>query len=262
MTKIIQSNTQLDEPLEKRELEKDISEKEKKLNDLIEEVEQLKIDLTAVKQEYDIKIGRLYLKLDELDLEILKFKKIEDLINNGFTFEQAQKMVEETLKKRREQIEEEYKRLNDEEKEVETRKDISAEDKEELKKLWRKLAHKYHPDKAGGNEEMMKKINKAYAEGDLETLRAIDQTGNGNSVEPQTIEDLKNKLAELESTIEKIYQEYESLKKSEWFILSENIEKAKKHGRDILSELADKVLSDISKKENQIRELQKKYGQE
>jgi hypothetical protein len=261
MIKIIKPNYALDEPIEKRELEKAIWEKEKKLNDLIEEIEHLKIDLTVVKQEYDVRVGRLYLKLDELDLEILKFKKIEDLINKGFSFEEAQKIVEETLKKRREQITEEYKKLNEEEKEVETRKGISAEDKEELKKLWRKLAHKYHPDKIGGNEEMMKKINKAYAEGDLETLRAIDQSGTGNGVKTQTVEVLKSKLAGLEISIKKINQEYESLKKSEWFILKENIEKAKEHDRDILIELADKVLSDIAKKENQVSELMKKYGQ-
>ncbi len=261
MTKIIKSNSAIDEPLEKRELEKTISEKERALNELIEEIEQLKIDLTAVKQEYDVKVGRLYLKLDELDLEILKFKKIEDLINKGFSFEEAQKIVEETLKKRREQIEDEYKKLNEEEKEVESRKNISEEEKDELKKLWRKLAHKYHPDKVGGDEEMMKKINKAYAEGDLETLRAIDQNGAENDIKTQTIEALKNKLAGIEISIKKNHQEYELLKKSEWFILRENIEKAKKHGRDILSELADKVLSDIAKKENQVGELKKKYGQ-
>ena len=50
MKKIIKSNTSLDEPLEKRELEKVISEREKKLNTLIDEIEQLKIDLTVVKQ--------------------------------------------------------------------------------------------------------------------------------------------------------------------------------------------------------------------
>ena len=35
--------------------------------------------------------------------------------------------------------------------------------KEEIKKAYRKMAHKYHPDKKGGDEEMMKKINEAYA---------------------------------------------------------------------------------------------------
>lgn len=261
MKKIIKSNTSLDEPLEKRELEKAISEREKKLNALIDEIEQLKIDLTVVKQEYDVKVGRLYLKLDEVDLEILKFKKIEDLISKGFSFEEAQKVVEETLRKKREQIEEEYKKLDEEEKDIENRKDISEEDKAELKKLWRKLAHKYHPDKANGNEEMMKKINKAYAEGDLETLRAIDQNEVGADIEVKTIEALKNKLVGLEKSINKISKEFEQLKRSEWYILKENIDKAKKQKRDILGELADKVLTDIAKKENQVSELKKKYGQ-
>ncbi len=261
MNKIVKSNSTLDESLEKRELEKAISEKEKKFNALIEEVEQLKIDLTIVKQEYDVKVGRLYLKLDEVDLEILKFKKIEDSISKGFSFEEAQKVVEETLRKRREQIEEEYKKLDEEEKDIESHKDISEEDKSELKKLWRKLAHKYHPDKANGNEEMIKKINKAYAEGDLETLRAIDQNEVGTDIEVKTIEALKNKLVGLEKSIQKIHQEFEQLKKSEWYILKENIEKAKKQKRDILGELADKVLTDIAKKENQVSELKKKYEQ-
>ncbi|MBU2529904.1 MAG: hypothetical protein KKD35_02595 [Elusimicrobia bacterium] len=261
MTKIVKSNTSLDEPLEKRELEKVISEKEKELNELIDKIEQLKIDLTIVKQEYEVKVGRLYLKLDEVDLEILKFKKIEDLISKGFSFEEAQRLVEETLKKRREQIEEEYKKLDEEEKDIESRKSISEEEKAELKKLWYKLAHKFHPDKANGSEKMMKKINKAYVDGDIETLRAIDQNETGADIEVKTIEALKNKLEVLGKSIEKINQKLEQLKRSEWYILKENIKKAKKQKRDILSELAEKLLDDIAKKENQLDKLKKRYGQ-
>jgi molecular chaperone DnaJ len=33
---------------------------------------------------------------------------------------------------------------------------------EEIKKAYRKLAHQYHPDKAGGNEQKFKEINEAY----------------------------------------------------------------------------------------------------
>ena len=260
MTKIIKSNTSLDEPKEKRELQQAISEKEKVLIGLVEEIENFKIDLSIVKQEYDIKIGRLYLKLDEVELEILKFKKIEDLINKGFSFEEAQKVVEDTLKKRREQIEEEYKKLNEEEKDVEKRKTISKEEQEELKKLFRKLAHKFHPDLTGGDDTMMKRINKAYTDGDLETLRAIDQGEGVGSVDIKTIEELKRKLAKLEESIKKALHEQEQLKRSEWAILKDSIDKAEKQNRDILSELADKVVEDIAKKENQIEELKKKYG--
>ncbi len=40
---------------------------------------------------------------------------------------------------------------------------VSAEaSDEEIKKAYRKLAHKHHPDKKGGNEEKFKEINEAY----------------------------------------------------------------------------------------------------
>lgn len=261
MSNIVKTNSSLDEPLEKRELERAIAEKEKLLVAILEKAEQLKIDLSVLKQEYDIKIGRLYLRLDEVDLEILEFKKIEDLLDKGFSFSEAQKIVEETLKKRREQIKEDYHKLDEEEKDFESRKIISADEQEELKKLWRKLAHKYHPDLAHGNEEMMKKINKAYAEGDLETLRAIDREKSGADIETSTIEGLKAKLATLEKSIEKANSDFEVMRKSEWVTLKKNIETATGQKRDLLNELSEKVLTDIAKKENQLGELKKKYGQ-
>ncbi|HTE49029.1 MAG TPA: hypothetical protein VK675_03930 [Candidatus Paceibacterota bacterium] len=258
--KIIKSNIALDELLEKRELKRIIAEKEKILIELVEKIERFKIDLSIVKQEYDLKIGRLYLKLDATNLEILKFKKIEDLMNKGFSFEDAQRAVEETLKKRREQIEKEYKKINEEERDTK-KKTISKEEKDELKKLFYKLAHKFHPDLAGGDDTTMKKINKAYADGNLETLRAIDKGEDVGNVDKKTIKELKIKLARLEESIKKALYEQEQLKHSEWAILKENMEKAKKQKRDILSELSEKVLEDIAKKENMLDELKKKHGQ-
>ena len=252
----------LDKSQEKNELKKVVSEKEKKLNKLIEKLEQLKIDLTIIKQEYEIKVGRLYIRLDEIDLEILKFKKIEDLINKGFSFEEAKKNIEENLKEKQEQIKKEYQKIDDEGKEFESRRNISKEEEDELKKIWRKLAMKYHPDKANGNEELMKKINKAYTEGDLETLETIDKGEYPETIsEELTIDELRKRLIIVEQSIKKVSQEIEQLQKSEWFILKENIEKAKNQNRDLLSELAEKILTDIAKKENQLKELKEKYGQ-
>ena len=54
---------------------------------------------------------------------------------------------------------------------------------EEIKKAYRKLAHKYHPDKAGGDEEKFKEINEAYQVLSDKTKRAqydqFGQTFNG-----------------------------------------------------------------------------------
>lgn len=261
MNNLIKTNSSLDEPFGKRRLERAIAEKEKLLIAILEKVERLRIDLSVLKQEYDIKIGRLYLRLDEVDLEISKFKKIEDLLEKGISFSEAQKTIKEMLKKRREQIKEEYRKLNEEEKDLEDRRVISADEQEELKKLWRKLAHKYHPDLAHGNAEMMKKINKAYAAGDLETLRAIDREKSVANIEISTIEGLKAKLVTLEKSIEKANSDFEAMSKSEWSILKKNIKAAAEQKRDLFKELSKKLLTDIAKKENQLGELKKKYGQ-
>lgn len=261
-TGILTPNTSLDEPLEKKELEKSVSEKEKLLVDLLQEIEQLKIDLSITKQEYDVKIGRLYLRLDEVNLEILKFKKIEDLLDQGLSFLEARKIVEESLKSHYEQIRDEYEKLKEEENALKNQKELNEKERQELKKLYHKLAHKFHPDLTGGNDLMMKKINKAYAEGDIDTLRAIDRENlSDETAKTTSIEELKNKLQALEKLILKTGSEYEILKKSEWFILKENIENAKTQKRDLLNELSDKILTDIAKQENHLKEFNKKYGQ-
>ncbi len=49
---------------------------------------------------------------------------------------------------------------------------------EEIKKAFRKLAHKYHPDKSNGNEEKFKEVNEAFQVlGNEEKRRRYDQFG-------------------------------------------------------------------------------------
>ena len=256
-TSLVPSNTSLDDTLEKKNLERAIAEKEKQLAEILEHTEKIKVDLSVTKYEYDIKIGRLYLKLDEIELEILKLKKIGDLIDQGLSFEEAKKKIDESLQKRKEHIEEEYKKLEDEEKNIKGKKQVSAYELEEIKRLYRKLAHKFHPDLNKGDDGMMKKVNEAYAGNDLESLRAIDESRFNEDTVIRTIDKLKEKLTKLEAAVVKANQQYILLKKSEWFVLKENIESALVQKRNLLHELADKVLTEIAKKQNQLADLQK-----
>ena len=260
-TALAHSNISLDDTLEKKNLERAIAEKEAQLAEILEQTEKVKLDLSVTKYEYDIKIGRLYLKLDEIDLEILKLKKIGDLMDQGLSYEDAKKKIDESLQKRKDHIEEEYKKLDDEEKSIKSKKHVSEYEQEEIKRLFRKLAHKFHPDLNNGDDVMMKKVNEAYANNDLESLRAIDESRHVGDVTIRTIEKLKEKLVKVENAVAKANQQYILLKKSEWFVLRENMETASQRKRDLLNELADKVLTEIAKKQNQLAELNKKYGQ-
>lgn len=57
------------------------------------------------------------------------------------------------------------------------KKDASAD---EIKKAFRKQAHKYHPDKGGGDEKKFKEANEAYQVlSDTEKRRKYDQYGQG-----------------------------------------------------------------------------------
>lgn len=52
--------------------------------------------------------------------------------------------------------------------------------KEDIKKAFRKLAHEYHPDKKGGNEEKFKEVNEAYSILSDDSKRAqYDTYGSG-----------------------------------------------------------------------------------
>lgn len=54
--------------------------------------------------------------------------------------------------------------------------------KEEVKKAFHKLAHKYHPDKKDGNEALFKEVNEAYQTlSDDKKRSAYDQFGHGYS---------------------------------------------------------------------------------
>lgn len=69
---------------------------------------------------------------------------------------------------------------------------------EEIKKAYRKLAHQYHPDKAGGNEAKFKEINEAYQMLSHQEKRAqYDRFGHGFdgfnfNFDPHSFDDLHN----------------------------------------------------------------------
>ncbi len=242
----------IDEPITVKNLKQQISEKKNRLIELTHIVEQLKIDLSLIRQEYNIKIGRLYLKLDQLDLEISKLTKIRKLMDEGYSLKEAKSHVDEETRSEQEKIDQENEKINEEQEKKENIQGLSEEEMNQLKSLYKDLVKKFHPDlvfdeaEKKKRQEIMKAINKAYREHDLAELKRIASKQVISEGQEDSIEVMQSLLKDIVSSVEKLQQEYKSLQESEWYQWMIRIKNAK--GRDLFQELEEKILDDISKK--------------
>ncbi len=253
MTKSKKSILELGETLEVEELKKEISIKEKELVEIITDTENLKNELSVLKQKYDSEIGRLYLQLDEIEIAISQFKTIEELVEKWLSREEAEMIIGERTRKEQEKIQKQYSEIQEQEDEIEKRKKINEAEQKELKQLYKKLALKFHPDVCGGDDTLMKKINQAYEQNDLEALRLLDQTDSFWENQSNWLEDLRKNLNNINKLIEAKNKELEQLKNSEWYVFHKNLQKNK----NLLGELKEKIISDINTKKKELISLKK-----
>ncbi len=237
---------------------------------LSNEIEDLKIEMGLFLGEYNSKVGDLYVELDRVKLQILEYelrkkiaesaeldesgKDIEEEVSEAFAnerekIEQMENEASESSKKREENIEREKHRSGLDE-------NIAGE----IKKIYRELASKFHPGRAKDeesklkNQEVMKKINVAYEEGDLETLKKYRrQADEEEKVERETPEEnferLKSEYKDVLKLVEKLQPELQNLKESDTYKLKERVKEAKELGKDVLAELVEKLKGEIE--ENQ-----------
>lgn len=139
---------------------------------------------------------------------------------------------------------------------------------EELKRLYRNIARQLHPDLATDENErarrhlVMAEVNGAYASGDEERLRAILRewhsspesiTGEGPGAELIRV---IRKIAQVEQRLRGIGSEIAELKASELHQLWIKVKDGGLRGRDVLTEMAEKVDTDITEAQERLRALQ------
>ena len=257
-----------------------LAEKEKKVSDLSIQIQNLKIALNLFLGEYNSRVGVLYISLDKIKLKIKEYqsrinlakgKKLSpDDLNN------IEKEVRENFFQERNKIDnlesgtsnssEEY----DKNLEKEKGKYLDRKSLEKQKKLYRKLALKFHPDRSK-NEKQREKfhkifsaINEAYQNGDLNTLlKYMKQAEREEQIAKETP---KEKLSRLKKDykiilgiILKIQRELEDLEASEVFKLKEKVYQAKEKGRDLLQELATSINLEISENQRMFDKLVAQY---
>lgn len=245
----------------KQRLEQSIQKKRQVLETWMEKVEELKIELNLIKNEYTVRIGYLLLKDNQLDLEIIQYKNLKKLMDEGMTYEEAKKAEEDKFYNEILRIQKEQEKLAEEKSFFEKRQEISKEVQEDIKMLWKKLIRKFHPDLVTNPEEkiakekLMKQINKAYTEGNYEMLLELESHTYIDHIEGTSNESLENILVQIENHIQKTKQEFTDLRESEWYEWKKRIDKTTEG--DVFAELEKKLLDDVVKKIEILQELRK-----
>lgn len=224
-------------------------------------LEALKDELLDVKHEHDVRIGRLHHESDMLDYSLFEVRKIRDLVDKGYSYADAKKLVEErTFAEFAKQKAAEEDAAGEElpPEEIKPKRNESAE----LKRLFRKLAHKFHPDLEGGDAEKMKIINQAYADGNIEKLQSLDRDDDEEAPDYSGIapDELSSHLDSMERIIVRLKQRLRAFTRSEWYILKTEIVKAKKEEQDFFANWEKRIMGEISKKKKELARLRRGLG--
>lgn len=195
------------------------------------EVIALKIELKVLENEiFKLSNEKIELQKEITDFEIRYYQELGDLIKNILhlkaniaKFSKNEKDYQETFQ--------DYQQFKNESKGYEDKKIIklNKDDKEKLKKLYRKASLKCHPDKVPENQKeqankIFTQLNNAYQENDLEKVIEIL-----NNLEKGLIfkdfsdivneaEKLRSKIQQLRKNIETLKKEIKETKQNEFYI--------------------------------------------
>jgi hypothetical protein len=260
--------------------EKRLFKKEKEDSELSIQVEDIKIALNLFLNEYNARVGLLYVRLDKVKLRIKEYEyRINATQNKGLSLEDLNAIEDEVGKRFSKQRE----KINDLERETygsseehkihlkeEEGQQRNIEFEKELKTMYRKLALKYHPDLAKDEIQkkdfhlIMSRINTAYKNNDLETLRKdMQQVEREEKIAKETPEEKLSRLKEeyeiVTNIVAKLKAELNDFKSNETYIFKEKVESAKIEGRDLLEELANSIKEEITENEKTLEELLAQY---
>jgi hypothetical protein len=233
---------------EERELHKKISE----LNDLETELAQRELDLATLQiklRNFEAKylqiVGIRYAELDELRAQIAEAE---------FRLRPKDTTLQDRVLKARAQAKESAQAT----KPIQELKERKFEPSETLKKLYREVAKRVHPDLTADEkeralrEQLMASANVAYEEGDEAKLRSIiDEWENspesvkGEGISADLIR-VTRKIAQIKKRLYIIETETIKLEKSDLYQLKIRVEQAENKGRDLLAEMASRLDKEIT----------------
>lgn len=248
----------------KKKLSAVINKKRGLLKELIAKSEMLKVSLDMAKHEYMVRVGSLFLKDNQLELEIICLNNVLQLMHQGYSREEAELKISKNFYAQKADIEEEREEILEEEKIIKKREENTLVPQEKVKEVWKRLVFRFHPDliqdplEKQKRETIMTQINLAYQENDFDRLVRIEKE-NGVTSE-MTVSNLEELLAILTEEIRQQKLSFLELKKSEWYEWMLKIEYAKKKSINIFADTEKRLLNDIVAKFDAIKKLKSKIS--
>jgi chromosome segregation ATPase len=220
--------------------------------DLIEAEAQLadqRAEVNAFEFEFEARVGHLWDNLDVLEAEIERYK------------DRIQMMRKDYLSADRQ-----YRRAwqaPPASAPTPPSKPLSPASEAQIKRLYRQLARRFHPDLAMDEADRVYRtqkmiaINDAYAARSLTELEALAQEPDSfiragrtrpGQTEAQLVQALQNELARCQRRLREIESEVRSLHRRPSVQLSLEVKLARRQGRDLLAEMAADLERQIARR--------------
>jgi DnaJ-domain-containing protein 1 len=143
---------------------------------------------------------------------------------------------------------------------------------EDLKKLYREVAKRIHPDLTTDpvekvrRQELMIAANQAYEAGDMAALKAIlhswessPESVKGEGVVAELIRVIR-KISQCRERLSGIKQEFEAVKKTELYELKYRSDLAKDVGQDLLADMAQELDEQIRQAQTELQEIKEQLN--
>ena len=259
-TAITKNQTPEEAELERKKLELSAIENELAEREL--DLSTLEAELRAFERRYLRTVGVRYAELDDLEAQIAE---VMARLNPRDTH------TREQASRARAQADESAQAAGTAK---ESKQPDTFKPPEDLKKLYRELAKRVHPDLANDDEDrarrtkFMAEVNRAYQDGDVVRLQALfaEWEGSPEAVKGEGVgADLVRiirKISQARGRLQAIETKIVQLKEADLFKLREKVREAERDGRDLLAEMVAKLEMQIADARKRLAELSAKKSGE
>jgi len=250
------------------QLRADLTDVQNQLIDAEADLADQLAEINAFEFAFEARVGHLIDKLDTLETEVQRYNERIQIARNKQVFGSAHIPVEA-----------QYRRTWQSPRAsapTPPLQPLPSASEAEIKRLYRQLARRYHPDLAANERDhlfrtqKMTAVNDAYAARSLAELVALaadpdSKINTGRDVSGQTeaqlVQALQGELIRCKSRLQDIEHEIKELHYRPSVDLSLEVKSARRQGRDVLAEMAAEIEKRIMKKEVELDMLKAQFDQ-